>query len=174
MSIERIDFTRLSLRDALDLAILIEEEAEERYRELAAQLEVHHTPEAGAFFRIMVANEAKHGQTLAARRATLFGDAPRTVGRAMLWDVEAPEYDEVRAFMSQRQALEVGLRAEQKAHAYFVAALPHVADPEVRALFEELRDEEVEHQRMLRAQIAQLPPDDPGHPDDFEDEPVAQ
>lgn len=174
MSTDKIDFTTLCLRDALDLAVLIEEEAKERYEELAAQMEVHHTPDAAAFFRGMVGNEAKHGEQLAARRSALFKDAPRTVTRAMLWDVEAPEYDEVRASMTRRQALEVALRGEQKAHAYFVAALPRASDPDVKRLFEELRDEEVEHQRLLEAELAQLPPDPALDLSDFEDEPVAQ
>lgn len=174
MSITGIDWTALSLRDALDLAILIEEEAKERYEELVSQMELHHTPEAGSFFRLMIGNEATHGEQLAARRVALFGNEPRTVSRAMLWDVEAPEYDEVRAFMTRRQALEVALRAEEKAHAFFVGALPAIRNPDVKRLFEELRDEEVEHQRLLQAEFAQLPPDSPAALDDVEDEPVAQ
>ena len=174
MSTEGINYATLTLRDALDLAILIEEEAKERYEDLAAQMEAHHTPEAASFFHVMVGNEAKHGAQLAARRATLFKDAPRTVTRAMLWDVEAPEYDEVRAFMTQRQALEVALRAEQKAHAFFVAVLPNVADPEAKKLFEELRDEEIVHQRMVEAELAKLPPEPGVIGNEFEDEPVAQ
>jgi erythrin-vacuolar iron transport family protein len=174
MSVERIDWRTLCLRDALDLGILIEEEAKDRYEELASQMELHHTSEAAAFFRVMVSNEAKHGEQLAMRRAALFADEPSTVSRAMLWDVEAPDYDEVRAFMTRRQALEVALRAEEKAHAFFVAALPNVQDPEAKALFEELRDEEVEHQRLVQAQLAQLPPDPSADLDDVEDEPVAQ
>jgi rubrerythrin len=174
MSTQGIDYTTLSLRDALDLAILIEEEAKDRYEEIAAQMEAHHTAEAGAFFRRMVENEAKHGAQLAARRGALFGNLPRAVTRAALWDVEAPDYDEVRAFMTRRQALEVALRAEQKAHAFFVAALPNIVDPQVKKLFEELRDEEVEHQRLVEAELAQLPPDSTLDLADVEDEPVAQ
>ena len=41
-----IDFASLTLQDALDLAILIEEEAKERYEEFAENLSLHHTPEA--------------------------------------------------------------------------------------------------------------------------------
>ncbi|HVN84410.1 MAG TPA: ferritin family protein [Candidatus Binatia bacterium] len=174
MAVDRIDYATLSLRDALDLAILIEEEAKERYEELAAQMEIHHTPEAAAFFRVMIDNESKHGDQLAHTRAALFGDEPRRVTRAMLWDVEAPEYDEVRASMTRRDALEVALRAEQKAHAFFVAALPTVGDAETKRLFEELRDEETAHQRLVEAELAQLPPDPPLRPEDFEDEPAAQ
>src|SRR5512135_265055 len=114
MTTQRIDYKTLSLRDALDLAILIEEEAEERYTEFAAQMKLHHTPEAESFFRFMAGNEAKHGEQLSLHRTSLFGTEPRAVSRAMLWDVEAPEYDEVRASMTPRQALEVALRAEQK------------------------------------------------------------
>jgi len=174
MTRPKIDFTKLSLRDALDLAVLIEEEAKDRYEELAAQMEIHHTPEAASFFRLMVGNETKHGEQLAARRAALFRDEPRTVTRAMLWDVEAPEYDEVRASMTQRQALGVALRAEEKAQAFFIAALPYVRDADVKALFEELRDEEAQHRRMVETELAKLPPDPPVDPADFEDEPVAQ
>jgi rubrerythrin len=174
MTTPAIDLARLSLQDALDLAILIEEEAQERYEELANQLEAHHTPQSAVFFRTMAGNEARHRSQLAERRARSFGNAPRTVGRAMLWDVEAPEYDEVRASMTRRQALEVALRAEQKAHAFFTAALPQLHDPHLKALFEELRDEEVKHQRMVQAELDRLPPDPPGSPTDYEDEPVAQ
>jgi rubrerythrin len=174
MSVHRIDFATLTLRDALDLAILIEEEAKERYEELAAQLELHHTEAAGSFFRRMVGNEAKHGEQLTARRVALFPDAPRTVTRSMLWDVEAPDYDEVRAFMTRRQALQVALRAEQKAHAFFVEALPHVDNADVKKLFEELRDEETEHERLVQEELAAEPPDPALKAEDVEDEPVAQ
>ena len=64
-----IDFTALSLKDALDLAVLIEEEAKERYEELAAQMEQHHTPAPAHFFRFMAGNEAKHRAQLSVRRA---------------------------------------------------------------------------------------------------------
>jgi erythrin-vacuolar iron transport family protein len=168
------DFTRLSLQDALDLAILVEEEAQERYLELASQMEIHHTGGAAAFFRFMAENEEKHGAELRARRLEMFADAARRVDRSMLWDVEAPDYDEARAFMSAHRAMEVGLRAEVKAHAYFVAALDHVHDKEVRRLFEELRDEEVEHQRLVREQLAKLPPEPAADDQDWGDEPVAQ
>jgi rubrerythrin len=169
-----IDFASLSLQDALDLAILVEEEAQERYLEFVDQMEQHHTMEAAAFFRAMARNEARHGDELRSRRKALFADAPRRVERSMLWDVEAPDYDEPRAFMSARQAMEVALRSEVKAHAFFVQALPHVTDPQVRSLFAELRDEEVLHQALVQEALKSLPPGPEPDPDDYEDEPVAQ
>jgi len=170
----KLDFARLSLQDALDLAILIEEEAQERYHELAAQMDAHDTPDAGRFFRYMAQNEQKHGAELAARREALFGGSPRTVSRAQLFDVEAPDYDEARAFMHPRQAMQAALRSEEKAHAFFVAALPGLQDAAVRALFEELRDEETVHQQLVLTEIAKLPVGPDADPSDYADEPVAQ
>jgi rubrerythrin len=173
MAAATIDFASLSLQDALDLAILVEDEAQERYLEFVEQMEVHHTPQAARFFAAMARNEQKHGDELRARRQLLFGDAPARVKRSMLWDVEAPDYDQPRALMSARRAMEVALASEVKAHGFFVEALPHVADPEVRKLFEELREEEVLHQRLVREAMAALPPGDEPDPADYEDPPVA-
>jgi rubrerythrin len=171
---DAIDFAHLDLQDALDLAILVEEEAQERYLEFVDQMDLHHTREAAEFFRSMARNEQKHGEELLAQRRALFGDAARRVKRSMLWDVEAPDYDQPRAFMSARQAMEVALRAEIKAHDFFVQALPHVRDAEVRKLFQQLRDEEVLHQSLVREAMRKLPPGEDPDPADYEDEPVAQ
>jgi rubrerythrin len=176
MATQGIDFTKLSAQDALDLAVLIEEEAEERYHEFAHQMDIHHTPDAARFFRLMADNEARHRTQLEGQRAQQFGSAPRRVTRDLLWDVEAPDYDEARAFMSPRRAMETALRCEEKAHAFFVGALGEVRDPAVRAIFEELRDEEVQHQDLVGRELAKLPPETEGEldPEDFTDEPTSQ
>jgi rubrerythrin len=166
-----IDFAKLKLQDALDLAILIEEEAEERYLEFAEQMEAFFTPEAAEFFRMMAGNEAKHGRDLLASRRAHFGDTPPAIDRSMLWEIEAPAYEKARAFISPRRVLEIALQSEIKAHDYFAAALPHVKDVEVKKLFEELRLEELDHQRMVRKELEQQPPDDERDPDEFIDEP---
>ena len=169
-----LDLTRLDLRDALDLATLVEEEAMERYEELAAQMENQHTFDAAAFFHFMATNETRHGEELAARRKTLFGDVPRRVARSLLWDVEAPGYETVHAFMTLREALLVALDAEVKAYDFFCEALKlPVAEP-VKRLFEELKQEEILHQDLVKKELAKLPPEPGVTPEDFADEPVAQ
>lgn len=173
MSHATVDFAALSLQDALDLAILVEEEAQERYLEFVDQMQQHHTPEAAAFFATMAKNEQKHGEELRARRRSLFGDAPSRMRRSMLWDVEAPDYDQPRAFMSARQAMKVALESETKAYEFFVLALPHLNDPEVRRLFQELRDEELLHQSLVREAMRNLPESPEPDASDYEDEPVA-
>lgn len=174
MTLQDIDFGTLSLRDALDLAVLIEEEAKERYEEFAAQMDAHHTPEAAKFFRFMSRNEEKHRAELSSRRIELFGGEKSRVSRRMIFDVEAPEYDEVRAFMSHRDALQAAFRAEKKAYTFFVQALLYVADPKVRALFDELRREEVAHQQLVLAELEKVPPESALKHEDVADEPVAQ
>lgn len=169
-----IDFATLSLQDALDLACFIEEEAKDRYLEFADSLELHHTGEAASFFRFMAGNEEKHRVELAARRTQLFGSAPQAVSRRMLFDVEAPDYDEARASMTVRAALEAALRSELKAHAFFLAALPRLQDASVRALFQELCAEEVLHQDLVKRELEKAPPDPLIKAEEFEDAPVNQ
>jgi rubrerythrin len=169
-----INFGSLSLKDALDLAILIEEEAQERYLEFVDQMELHHTLEAAAFFRGMAGNEVRHQSSLKEKRRSLFGDEPSRMNRTMLWDVEAPDYDQTRAFMSARQAIVVALESEKKAQDFFDRALEDITDPSVKELFTELRDEEQDHQALLKRQLTHLPSDAEPDPDDFADDPVAQ
>jgi rubrerythrin len=109
----RLDFSRLNLMDALDLASLIEVEARDRYVEFAESLGTRGEGDAGAVFRSMAENETKHCNEIAERRLALFGDQRARVTLDDIFDV--------------------------------------------RALFEELRDEETEHVNMLVKIIANLP-----------------
>ena len=154
----RLDLSKLSLMDALDLAKLIEMEAHHRYRMFASQLGRRGGYDAGAFFATMAENEAKHGRELEARRKALFGDTPARVTLDDLFDVEAPEMGAPRRGMSTVKAFEIGLAAEKKAYDFYDMALPGITEPEVRALFTELRDEETEHVEMLEREMAKLPP----------------
>ncbi len=154
-----LDFATLTLMDALDLAILIEIEALERYRLFAGQLGHSYAGDPASVFRMMVTSEAKHADELNERRQALFGDAPARVSRTQLYDVEAPDVGAIRWNMSTLHAYQIALASERKAHAFYEQALPHVENPEVRALFEELRDEEVEHIELVEQAIARLPPE---------------
>ncbi|MFL5302533.1 MAG: ferritin-like domain-containing protein [Anaeromyxobacteraceae bacterium] len=152
-----INLASLSLQDALDLAILMEDEARERYEEFTRIVGGRYKGDAADMFRTMAGNEAKHGQQLAERRRSLFGEAPRRLTRDMIDDVEAPDRGKPRVFMSARQAMEVALASEEKAHDFFVSALRHVSDPSVKTLFEELRGEELKHQKLVKERLDKLP-----------------
>jgi rubrerythrin len=169
----KLDFSNLTLQDALDLAILVEEEAKERYLEFSEQIGTSKSGDAGAFFIQMAENEAKHGQELSQQRNKLFGSEKSTVTKKMVDEyrgVEAPEYEQVRSFMSQRHALEVALESEVKAYNFFDKALSQITNQDIRKLFEELKNEEIHHQNLIKDIIKKcggnLSPD--VHPDDVE------
>jgi rubrerythrin len=162
----KIDFSTLTLMDTLDLAALIETEAHDRYRLFATQLG---PTEAGSVFRSMAENEKKHGDALAARRRLLFGDRPARYRREDIFDVEAPEVGSARWNLSEYNAYQVALHSEKKAWGFYDDALRIVQQLEVRALFEELRDEEAEHVSMVEAIIAKLPPSAKDEAEDLDD-----
>jgi len=166
----RIDFQKIDLRDALDLAILIEEDARERYEEFIRIVGGRYKGDASDVFRMMASNEAKHGAQLLERRRQLFQDQPRRVDRDMIEEAEAPDRGKPRTFMSARQAVEVAISSEEKAYDFFDAAAREVKDPEVRRLFEALRAEEAEHRRLLARRLEDYPPG-PDVEEDEADEP---
>jgi erythrin-vacuolar iron transport family protein len=171
---EGIDFARLTLRDGLDLAVSIEEEARDRYRDFAEQLTLHHTVEAANFFSHMARVEEIHRSRLAERRQALFPGEVSSAIRAKVFDVEAPEFDQVRVFMSVEQALQTALAAEVKAYEFFAQAIPRLQNAEVRALFTELRDEEVEHQALVKQQMERISGEPSANAEAYGDDPVAQ
>jgi len=155
----KLDFSKLSLMDALDLATLIEVEAFKRYSQFAERLGSSAEGDAASVFESMAVNENKHGEQIAERRIALFGDQRPVVKITDIFDVEAPDYGAPSRDMSPLKAYRVALSSERKAFAFYDQALRNVSHPEVKALFEELRDEEAEHVQMVEAMIAKLPPE---------------
>lgn len=167
---QTINFSALTLKDALDLAISIEEEAQQRYVEFAEQLGRRYKGDASEFFEVMAVNEAKHAVQLQAQRTQRFGSAPRSVNTDMINEVEAPGYDKPRAFMSPREAMQVALASEIKAYDFYDQALGLAKDMEVATLFMELREEEREHKDMIERRLALLPADETTLPEEDTDD----
>jgi rubrerythrin len=171
----KLDISKLTLMDAIDLAALIELEAFKRYTLFASQLGSHDSGDAGAVFKSMAVNERKHGEQLAERRLALFGEKPPKVKLDDIFDVEAPDVGAPSSNMSALKAYQVALSSEKKAFAFYDEALDHVSQPDIKALFEELRGEEAEHVRMIEEIIAKLPPSaaiDLEDEDDYPNKPV--
>jgi erythrin-vacuolar iron transport family protein len=150
-----INFAQLDLRAAFDLAIMIEEDAQLRYEEFSRLL-ADHPGGAATVFREMAVNEAKHRTELEARRRVLFQKDPRRIEISVMEGEERPDLSELDLPISARQALEVALAAEKRAYAFYKGALPYVKDVGVRKFFEELAEEEVEHQELLQKKIDAL------------------
>ncbi|MEP0775971.1 MAG: ferritin family protein [Acidobacteriota bacterium] len=152
-----MDFAKLQPQDVLDIATFVEREAHDRYQELADEMSRRGASDAADFFRAMARRELRHGERLAARRKELFGDAPAHVRDVVFWEIEAIDYRHNLPAITLRQALELALSTEVKAHDYYAGALEYHTDPAVADLFEELRLAEVEHQRLIREELARLP-----------------
>jgi len=151
----QLDFSTLDLLDALDIAVMIEKEAEERYLLFADQIGQRYPGDAANFFAMMARNEQRHGAELSERRHSLFGDAPSRVTKDMIGsDIEAPEDGKAIRYMSPRHALEVAMESEIKAYEFYNSILPFIRDEAARKLIEILREEEVEHQRLLNEKKA--------------------
>lgn len=155
----KIDFSQLSLMDALDIAIFVEVEAYERYTLFTNQLGHRYPEDAASVFRKMADSEKKHADELTEKRKALFGNTPVVINKDSLFDVEAPEISSPRWNMSPFKAFQLVLSSEEKAYAFYDMALSHVTDTDVHSLFAELRDEEAEHVSMITKFIADLPPE---------------
>lgn len=157
----QLDISTLSLQDALDMAMLIEKEAEKRYRVFAETIGERYPGDAATFFKMMANNEHKHCVQLAERRSSLFGNTPARITDDMMEpNIEAPELEKAVRFMSPRHALDVAMESEIKAYRFYNQILTnaqHILKPEVQNLIKELRDEEVEHQRLLDEMKAKYP-----------------
>ncbi len=130
----RLDFSTLSLMDALDLATLIEVEAYKRYTQFAERLGSSSDDDAASVFQSMAVNENKHGEEIAERRVALFGDVRPNVKLDDLFDIEAPDFGASRQDLSALEAYEVALSSEKKAFDFYDRALRHVDHPEVKSL----------------------------------------
>lgn len=147
------DFSKLDTMDILDIAIYVEREAAANYEELAAWC-AGDAPDSAAFFTRMAGWERLHGDQLSQRRQALFGDTPPNLTDVGAWEVETPDYGKVGAALSITDALRVAFEAEKNAELYYAEAIEYITDEETVFILENLRDSEVEHQRLLEAEIA--------------------
>ncbi len=151
----QLDVSTLNLQDALDMAVLIEKEAEDRYLLLADQIGHRYPGDAANFFTMMARNEQRHGAEISEQRRLLFGDAPSRVTTNMIGnDIEAPDPGKAIRYMSPRHALEVAMESEIKAYEFYDSILQVVQDDTVRELIKGLRNEELEHQKLLNEKKA--------------------
>lgn len=149
----QVDFSKLDGRDALDVAFIIEDEAQLAYEHLAGWVESDGNAEAAAFFTRMAGREKRHKEEIAAKRQQLFGDLPSRQDDEAPWQVEVPDYESLGREVSLEDAFEVAMGAETQAHDFYAEAVEYVNDDAIVSLFEWLRDAEVEHQRMLREEM---------------------
>jgi len=144
-----VDFSRMDGQDALDIAIVIEDEAQLAYEHLADWVAGDGNTEAAEFFTRMAVREKRHKEEITARRAELFGDVPPRHDEAAPWEAEVPDYESMGREVTLEDAFNVAMGAEIRAHDFYAEALEYIEEPKVVELFDWLRKAEIEHQRLL-------------------------
>ena len=150
-----VDFSRMDGQDALDIAIVIEDEAQLAYEHLADWVAGDGNPEAAEFFKRMAVREKRHKEEVTARRTDLFGDVPPRHDEAAPWEAEVPDYESLGRKVTLEEAFNVAMGAETRAHDFYAEALEYIEEPKVAELFDWLRKAELEHQRMLTEEMKQ-------------------
>lgn len=152
-----------SLEEFMAQALAMENEAVERYTELADAMEQHNNQEVAQLFRTMAGHEAKHGRRIMAEMGWLA--APPAKLHARSWPAEAaPEtlpFDDVHYLMRPWHALQLALAAERQAEAFFATlARLSISEP-VRGAALEMQAEEAHHVALIQAWIEKVPKPDP-------------
>ena len=164
-----------SVAELLAHSHALESEAAERYEELADQMDYHNNPELAELFRKMAAIEAKHVAKVDEMAKEV--ELPRMAAWDYRWlDAEAPETTPVGKAhyrMTPHHALSLMLRNEERAVAFFAEVARLANDAQVRAMADELAEEERHHVALLKDWIARFPEPSDGWEEDLDD-PISQ
>ena len=138
-------------------AIALEREAAERYAEFARRMDDLGNEAAAEVFATLARLEEEHLQTLLERTRGV--EMPRFVDGQYAWlDAGAPETtarELVFRLLTERQALEIALRAERRAQTFFEKVMLTADDPALRALAREMAAEEAEHIELVERLLPQ-------------------
>lgn len=137
-------------------SIAMENEAADRYDELADVMEVHNNLEVASLFRQMSEFSRLHAVSVQ-KRAEKY-----TLPRLKSWDYRwnSPEPAEVGSadgthyMMKAWHALQFALANERRGHDFYAHEAREADDPEVKRLATEMAEEEAEHVTELERWVA--------------------
>ena len=159
-----------TIEDLLAYALALEEEAHERYAELAEVMRAHNNPDVAELFTRMAAIEQLHvdeiRQQIAVRDLT---DLPAFTYRwAGLEGPETTDHSDLHYLMTPHQALSLAVLNERRARDCYLDIAGRSSDSEVQALAGELAEEEREHVIWVEQWLERFPRTQPGwdHDDD--------
>ncbi|WP_440997034.1 ferritin-like domain-containing protein [Arhodomonas sp. SL1] len=156
-------------------AVTLEEDAADRYDELADALEVHNNPDVVDLFRKMAHYSRLH-LAEARERAEAEGGLPKLKPWEYEWPGdESPESGAIEAshyLMTPAHALRLAHEAETRAHRFYAACAAGTENPSLRELAEAFAEEEAGHARELEGWMA-LYPEPPADWDEDPDPPVS-
>lgn len=137
-------------------AIKLEQDAADRFGQLADVMEACGNREVGKLFRRLSDYSRLHLSDARARSG--FREMPEQTDVAFVWpDLESPETAAIWAadpFVGREEALQIALDAERAGLDYYKKILDTTDDPEIKALAREFVDEERGHVAELDKWIA--------------------
>ena len=163
-----------NLHDLLAIAYQIEIDAVDRYNLLADQMETHNNPELVKVFRDLARAEGIHGEEIR-RMAGDFDvvNHARHIGKFASDSPEEADLGSAHYLMTPWHALQLSLKGEERALAYFTSIVNTTKDPEVKKMAEELVEDEAEHVNLVLRLLRKHPEPSKNWADDL-DPPVSQ
>jgi rubrerythrin len=148
--------------DFMIQAYAMEADARDRYTEFADQMEVHNNPKVAQLFRKLARVEGLHAQRI---MKDMGWRTPPAASLSWLWKgTDAPEsapVTELHYLMQPYHALELALRCEERAVAFFTSMTRSVAPAEVRRVAREMAKDEREHVRLIKDWMKKVEKPDP-------------
>lgn len=150
---------KVNVEQLLARAYAIEREAESRYADLADQMQVHNSIALAELFGTLAEIEGKHAAKIKSRASG--AELPYISPLAYRWPgTEAPgsvDLMDAHYLMTPHHALKLALAGEESAVDYFEDLAKAAADGKVKALAEELAEEEREHVQLVKEWLAKYP-----------------
>lgn len=136
----------------LAYAITMEEEASEKYDELAEALETHDISDVANTFHTLARLGRRHAEEIIslARGLELPNIEPWDFGWEDTESAEATSLDAMRYLQNSSHALNIAVDNEQRAYDFYYRVSQDTENPEIRKLAEEFAKEEQEHLTLLK------------------------
>lgn len=143
-------------------ALAMEQEAAQRYADLADAMEMHNNLEVAGLFRQMATIEGRHVAQILKKMGLDRAPAPAAIP---VWEgfeaAETVSLDDVHYLMRPWHALQLALRAEERAVRFFGHLARGADDSSVREAALELQRDEREHVELIHAWLARVPQPEP-------------
>jgi rubrerythrin len=146
-----------SLPEFLAHAIALEDEAAERYLELADMMEAHRNDDVASIFRDMNGYSRLHGEAVRARAGTLALPVLRSWEYRWRTPPEAGGEEGFDYMIEPYNALRYARGNEVRAMEYYRGVANEATDAEVKRLADEFAEEEAEHVAALEKWLARTP-----------------
>ncbi|WP_041717891.1 ferritin-like domain-containing protein [Alkalilimnicola ehrlichii] len=159
-----------TVRTFLAHAVVLENDAAERYDELADAMETHNNPEVCELFRRMAGYSRLHLQEATEHAEKHAGGLPDLKPWEFQWpgeeSPESGELDQSHYLMTVHHALKLALAAETGARDFYGQVARSTRNDEVRALAEEFTAEEAEHAELIEEWLKRYPAPEEGWDED--------